>query len=409
MSMNEVYLWCVTGMTALVALNTVWRLWTERERLATEDLTDDDRAFAWRIVIFLIFPLFTFVDLRTTFVACELLGGYVKTWSYGLLWFNAVPAGLPSPERLIPAMFAGAVVESMLALLLLPALLFRPHPFLATLIGYTVAFVLGLNLIADPILSLVGLGGPRWELVFTAATGQQKWVLFSILGVGAGAYVALMLSQRVRLWFSGLARPLASDDLKIALYEWRATPGNAALACRVGLLYQRAGLRRRAASQLKKIRRDHPGSIYAYFLEGVLSYRQRSYKGARKAFLMTSEFPGVDGNLKASLLAASACAAFADGDPIGALNLCERALEFDDGSLVARMVKVDVFLRQGKKEEAGEEILLAMRRGLTLDLEKKVPLDVDKSFEAITRLESNSLRPLVNELELKGRSSNRPR
>lgn len=402
--MNDVYLWCVTGMTALVALNTLWRLWVERDRLGREDLSDEDRAFAWRMVIFLIFPLFTFLDLRTTIVACEWLGGYMKTWSYGLLWFNVVPAGLPS-EQLIPVMFAGAVVETVLAVCLMPALLFRPHPFMATVIGYTVAFVLGLNFIVDPLLSMVGLGGPRWQVVYASGTPQEKVWLFSILAAGALIYLGLMMSQRVRLLFSGLSRPQASDDLKIALYEWKACPDNASLSCRLGLLYHRAGLRRRATSQLKRLHKSHPGSIYFHFLESVLSYKQRSYKIARKSFLMTSEFPGVDGNLKASLLAASACAAFADSDTTGALNLCERALEFDDSCLVARMVKVDVFLRQGKKEQAGEEILLAMRRGLTLDLEKKVPLDVDKAFDTLVRLESSSSRPMVTSLDARARSN----
>ena len=403
--MNDVYLWCVTGMTALVALNTLWRLWVERDRLGREDLSDEDRAFAWRMVIFLIFPLFTFLDLRTTIVACESLGGYVKSWSYGLLWFNLVPAGLPSEHLVIPVMFAGAVLESVLALCLMPALLFRPHPFLATLIGYTVAFVLALNFIVDPLLSVVGLGGPRWQLVYSMSTPQEKTWLFSALAVGALSYLCLIMSQRVRLLFSGLSRPQASDDLKVALYEWKACPDNASLSCRVGLLYHRAGLRRRATGQLKKLSRSHPGSIYCYFLESVLSYKQRSYKASRQAFLITSEFPGVDGNLKASLLAASACAAFAESDTTGALNLCERALEFDDGCLVARMVKVDVFLRQGKKEQAGEEILLAMRRGLTLDLEKKVPLDVNKAFDTIVRLENTSPRPFVSVSDTRSKSN----
>src|SRR5262249_32985857 len=100
-----------------------------------------------------------------------------------------------------------------------------------------------------------------------------------------------------------------------------------------------------------------------------------------------SDFPGVDGELKASLLAAGSCSAFGAGDLIGALNLCERALEFDDACLVARMVKVDVFLRQGKKEQAGEEILNAMHLGLTLDLENKVPLDTDLAYQNIVAME----------------------
>jgi hypothetical protein len=123
------------------------------------------------------------------------------------------------------------------------------------------------------------------------------------------------------------------------------------------------------------------------FLESLLAYRKREYKAARELFLYTSDRRGVDGVLKASLLAAAGCAAFAADDLIGALNLCERALEFDNASLIARMVKVDVFLRQGKRDQAGDEILSAMRLGLTLELENKVPLDVERSFSAIVQLD----------------------
>jgi hypothetical protein len=192
------------------------------------------------------------------------------------------------------------------------------------------------------------------------------------------------------LWFSGLSRPNVSDELKKALSEWRTRPNSARLICRVGLLYDRAGLRRRAKCQLSKLKGSHPDTLYFCFLDAVLSYRLRNYRAARQAFHQSSEFPGVDGQLKASLLAASACSAFAQGDIIGALNLSEHALEFDDACLVARMVKVDVFLRQGKKEQAGEEILFAMKRGLNLDLENKVPLDLDRAFESIARLEDRS-------------------
>ncbi len=385
--MNDIYLWCVTGMTALVALNTIWRLWTERCRLTREDLTDEDRAYAWRIVIFLVFPLLNFLDLRATTVACDLLGGYVKNWSYGLMWFHVEPAGLPSPQLLIPVFFAGAALQMILAISVLPALIFRPHPFLATLVGYTVAFVFGLNLIIDPALSAVGLGSPRWQILYTMLAPEQRATCIAIHLLAAAVYLCVMLSQRIRMLFAKLSRPTASDELKEALKDYRDRPESARLACRVGLLYDRAGLRRRARTQLKKLKVAYPNALYTAFLEALISYKRREYNPARKAFLLSSDFPGVDGELKASLLAAAACSAFAEEDIVGALNLSERALEFDDYCLVARMVKVDVFLRQGKKEEAGEEILLAMREGLSLDLEKKVPLDVDLAFDCIAKLE----------------------
>lgn len=385
--MNDIYLWCVTGMAAMVALNTVWRLWVERDRLHREDLTDEDRAFAWRIVIFLIFPLLTFLDLRSTVVACDFLGGYIKSWTYGLMWYHVDPAGLSSVELLVPVYFAGTALQLLLALCLLPSLIFRPHPFLAVLVGYTAAFIFGLNLIVDPLLSAVGMGGPRWQIVYGLMAPDWRLALLVCHIALASLYLTVMLSQRIRLLFAGLSRPRASDELKQALKDLRSHGNSARLACKVGLLYDRAGLRRRAKTQLKRLKTSHPQSLYSFFLEAILAYKRRDYKRARQAFLLSSDYPGVDGQLKASLLAAAACAAFAEDDITGALNLSERALEFEDFCLVARMVKVDVFLRQGKKEEAGEEILIAMREGLTLDLEKKVPLDCDQSFEAIARLE----------------------
>ncbi|MEZ4534026.1 MAG: hypothetical protein R3D26_03315 [Cyanobacteriota/Melainabacteria group bacterium] len=71
-----------------------------------------------------------------------------------------------------------------------------------------------------------------------------------------------------------------------------------------------------------------------------------------------------------------------------AINLSERALELDESYLVARMVKVDALLRTGKKDQAAQEILIAVHSGLTLDLENKVPLDVETSFALLEEMES---------------------
>src|SRR5437867_814003 len=135
--MNEIYVWCITGMAGLLALNTLWRLWSERERLGREDLSDEDRSFAWRVVFFLVFPFLNFLDLRSTIVAIDLLGGYVRSWSFGGYWYHINSAIMPE-HWILAALFAGAAAQMLLAILLLPSLLFRPHPFLATVIGYTV-------------------------------------------------------------------------------------------------------------------------------------------------------------------------------------------------------------------------------------------------------------------------------
>lgn len=384
--MNDVYIWCITGMAGLLALNTAWRLWTERDRLSREDLSDEDRAFAWRVVFFLVFPLLNFIDLRSTIVATDLLGGYIKSWDFGGYWYHINSASIPA-GAVLPAFFAGAAAQMVLAILLLPALMFRPHPFLSTVIGYTIAFIFGMNLIVEPLMSVCGLSNPRWLLAYSSAGYEQQVILLAVHVCCAAVYIAIMMSQRVRMWFSSLSRPQANDELQKALSEFRAIPDSPRLMCRVGLLYDKAGLRRRARKQLKTLRKVHPETLYSTFLEAMLLYRRRDYKGARAFFLKASDHPGVDGHLKGSLLAASACSAFGDQDVIGALNLSERALEFDDACLVARMVKVDVFLRQGQKEQAGEEILHAMRRGLTLDLANKVPLDVERCFDAIAKVD----------------------
>jgi len=384
--MNQISLYCVAAVTVLVALNTVWRLICERDRLAKEDLSDEDRSFAWTVVVFLVFPVITALDLRATQAVCEQLGGYLKSCTYGLLWYQAIPAGLPQ-EELIPVLFSGSIVAGLLCLSVLPSLLFRPHPFLSLVVGYTVAFVLGVYLIFDPILSLTGLGGLKWQLALTEGAPEERAPLIATHVALAVLYLLVIRNTKVRLWFSALTRPNASEELQEALYALSLTPNSARLAFKVGLLYDKAGLKKQAKRQLKKLRDEFNHALYASFLNSLIAYRTRDYKNAKRAFIYTSDFPGVDGELKASLLAAGSCAAFGAGDLIGALNLCERALEFDDACLVARMVKVDVFLRQGKKEQAGEEILSAMRLGLTLDLENRVPLDTELAYEHIVAME----------------------
>jgi hypothetical protein len=87
--------------------------------------------------------------------------------------------------------------------------------------------------------------------------------------------------------------------------------------------------------------------------------------------------------LRATFLSAAACAAYAQGDIHGSINLSDRALEFDSDSIVARMVKVDAYLRLGKREQAGEEVLAALRLGSDFELECKVPLDAELTLRQI--------------------------
>lgn len=48
------------------------------------------------------------------------------------------------------------------------------------------------------------------------------------------------------------------------------------------------------------------------------------------------------------------------------------------------MVKVDAYLAQGKKEQAAQEIMQAMRLGLNFDLKDKIPLDIDLAYKRLT-------------------------
>lgn len=380
---NNIYLWTVAGVSFLVALNTLITLVMERHRLAKEDLSEDDRSLVWKIVIFVIFPLGILLELRSTIVATELLGGKVDLWKYGLLWYEALPSDFSSDKLLIPALFAGELMQGLFALSLIPALLFRPHPFLATVIGYTVAWIFGLNLIVEPILSCTGLAGNKWYLAFTEGSPEQRLPLIGIHLALAVIYLVVVRSEQVRLWFSKLTRPEASDKLRRAMTDYSINPDTARTGCRLGLMYDRAGLKRQAKRQLKRMKKEFGYSIYTAYLDAVVCYNRRDYKLARAKFVEVSNFQHVEPDLKASLLAAAACAAFAQGDPYEALNLSDRALEFDDNCLVARMVKVDAYLRQGKREQAAEEILVAMHTGSSLDLENKVPLDIEKTFDSL--------------------------
>jgi hypothetical protein len=309
-----------------------------------------------------------------------------------LLWYHAVPAGLGSAHLVIPVLFAGSIATTVFALCLIPALWFRPHPFLATLIGYCVAFVLALNLIADPILSAVGLGGLRWQIAYIAGDRQQFVTLLVVHVVGAAAFIFLMRSSRLKMWFSSLTRPHATAQLREALASLDRSPYSARLVCLVGILYERAGMRWKARTQLERMKTEFPYSPYHHFLQAIVAYSRRDYKSAQKSFVFTSDYPYIIGELKAGLLAAAACSAFANNDLTGALNLCERALEFDDACVVARMVKVDVFLRTGKKEQAGEELLTAMHMGLNLELEDKIPVDLERAYNLLVALEESKAR-----------------
>lgn len=387
--------WCLTAVCAVLALDTVRRLWTERYRLSKEVLGDDDRTLAWKIVLFLVLPLLTLADMRATEVVASHLGGYLIKPVYGLVWYHATLGGMNNvsdANSLLAVVFAGAAVQVAFALCLLPALATRPHPFLATTLGYTIVFTLALNLVLDPFLSLAGMGGigvaSRMLVLLDLATKAGLWQPLAIQLGAAALYLTVVLNPSVRQWFSSLTRPHVSIELAECLKEWKEgraaadskESDNGELSCTLGLLYVKAGLLFKAKALLKGMQKLYPQSPYTLFLKGIYFFHKRKYKKSRLAFEELAAQNFVEGELKGQLYAAAACGAFAQEEISDALNLCDRALEFADGCLTARMVKVDAYLAQGKKDQAAQEILVAMHLGLEFDLKDKIPVDMDATM-----------------------------
>jgi hypothetical protein len=372
-----------------IAASTIFQLIKDRACILRDDLREEERNLAWRMVIFLILPAIVALDLKTTIIAAEWCGGWVKDWSYGILWFEAIPRSLPDVDLLIPVLFVGVAMQFSLAVLLLPALFFRPHPFVATVIGYTISAIFGFNLILDPIISLFGAGTSRWQLAYSAIPKDQLMVVIGVYACAAVSMLLLSRSKALRLWFADLSRPLVAEELRSALYEAKTEPASAYRTCRLAILLERAGMRSQAAGELHRLRATAAGSLYLYFLEPFMMYRRRRYDAARAGFERAAAYAAIPETMRASFFAAAACSSFADGDTRRALNLCERALEFDAQCLIARMVKVDAYLRNGNKEQAGEEVLAAMKQGLDFDVEDKIPMDPETTIGSIAKFEKS--------------------
>lgn len=343
----------------MLAADTSIRLWTERHRLTKETLNDDDRAFAWRLVLFLVLPFLILVDWRASDI--PMLQSYSG--------------------------YAGEILQILFALVLIPALVMRPHPFLATFLGYTIAFTLGLNFILHPALALSGTINSITAANFHRENFPPYLLTHACLAV---VFIAGLSNSRLRMWFSDLSRPHSSRELKERLSLWQEQKNDANATLHLGLLYTKAGLGRQSRKMLKHLQQQFPDSIQTSFLKALLAFRQRQYAASKAGFIQTSEYEGVDGELRASLLAAAACAAFAAGETVKSLNLCDRALEFEDACLTARMVRVDAYLAQGKKEQAAQEIMVAMHLGLDFDLKDNVPLDIEKTYGEIVELTKRS-------------------
>ena len=216
----------VTAMMAALSGVTVWQLWSRRAEIMRDDLRDEERTLAWRVVLFLVMPLLVAIDLRATEAATTWAGGWLKDVDWKGWWYSALPQELTSVDFLIPVLFAGVVAQFILGLSLLPSLAFRPHPFVACVIVYLVAAIFGLNLIVDPLAAAIGCGSYRWALAFSSAPHDQVVMLVSVYLSLSVVLLVCIKNRALRLWFAELSRPEIGEQLRIAICETRAQPHN---------------------------------------------------------------------------------------------------------------------------------------------------------------------------------------
>ena len=403
MDPNLIFAYLTSAVAIFVLSDCLIKLYTERHRLIKEELNNDDLIYASKLAFFIALPLVAFIDLRATEIVASYLGAQVTGVTYGFIWFNAdlsdIFASVKEPY-LLPTLFAGSLTQIALALLLLPALAFRPHPLFSAVVAYLAAFLLGYNLLADPLLGLIGQGVPRFAYLAHRLTQSPDAIsiyIASLYAISALVYIAILKSNRVRLWFSGLTKPALAQKLRIILKEARTQAAHTEgtrhdlSLINMGLLYLRAGMNSRVRGILKEVKADAALSLEYALLDGLLAFNKQRYSKARKCFEAANAL--VDNPpLKSRLLAAAACSAFAAGDTKAALDLADRSIGFDDTCIVARMVKVDVYLCRQDKEACAQEIMVAMHMGLELDLKDKVPISIDEAL-ALMAQEQAKVRP----------------
>lgn len=388
MDPNLIFAYLTSAVAIFVLGDCLIKLYTERHRLIKEELNNDDLIYASKLAFFIALPLVAFIDLRATEIVASYLGAQVTGVTYGFIWFNAdlsdIFASVKEPY-LLPTLFAGSLTQIALGLLLLPALAFKPHPLFSAVVAYLAVFLLGYNLLADPLLGLIGQGVPRFAYLAHRLMQSPDAIsiyIASFYAISALVYIATLKSNRVRLWFSGLTKPALAQKLRIILKDARAqaegTRHDLSLI-NMGLLYLRAGMNSRVRGILKQMKSQATLSLEYALLDGLLAFNKQRYSKARKCFEAANAL--VDNPpLKSRLLAAAACSAFAAGDTKAALDLADRSISFDDTCIVARMVKVDVYLCRQDKEACAQEIMVAMHMGLELDLKDKVPISIDEAL-----------------------------
>ncbi len=259
------------------------------------------------------------------------------------------------------------------------------------LITYTCVFVLSINLIVDPVLSVIGFGSAHWQIAIIQGTKKELIILALTHFSLALLLVGLISSETIQKFFAELIRPIAMERLKKALAENAASPtkDNLVASCNLVLLYESAGLTKQANKKLKEIKTNDGQACLPKFVEAYLSYRRRNYKQALKLFLALADSNFTLSNeLKSMFLAAAGCAAHAMRDFVPALNLVDRALEFDHHCAIARMIKIDIYLKQGKEEKAADELQTSLLNGMDQNIDQQIPIDWRKAVSLIEHVDS---------------------
>lgn len=391
------YLLFAVNLTASwLAVSTLWKVVGSRQSLCSESLSQDNRRLLWRVVFFLIFPLSNALKAFATQSVVRAMGGEASFSNWGLYYYliDIQDAQNWSTGQSLFALLSGEIVLFAFLLALLPVFLLRPNPWFSTLLGYATVFLFAYSLICIPVLSALGVTFGPWSEI--ASTMHLKSKTAILLGLNASMLFLVLATanlKAVRSWFSKLSRPVANERLQevvssIESSEISADSPNS--ICRLAHLYHLAGLTKESQEHLKKLNTKYGTSLYTAFLNATLAYHLKKFDYARKEFLNIANSPDLvsENKLKADLLAAASCASFAQGKARSAFRLCLKALQEDRTCLLAQLIKVDTLLATGKfsrLEMENHTLLYEVDPQKALD--EIVPLDFNKTIDAIARIE----------------------
>ncbi len=399
-NLTSVILVCISVAAACLALNTMWRVFTSRHQLLSESLTEDNRRLLWRVVFFIIFPLANLFQAFATQSIIRGLGAQANQTTYGLYYYFVEVTGAESfsMAKSLLVSLSGDLVLFIFLMAILPTFLLRPNPLYSTLLGYSIVFLIGYNLTCHPIFSALGLTyGPWTGMNFEPESLPRASVLLGLNATLLFLLITLGGSKPVRNWFSQLSRPLANQRLQEAVQSIKSEISVAdlaespALICRLAHLYHLAGLTKESKEHLKMLNRRYESSIYTAFLNATLAYHLKKFDYAKRQFVFMANLPGLaqENKLKADFLAAASCASFAQGKARSAFRLCLKALQADKNCLLAQLIKVDTLLATGKfsRLEMENDSLVLFEVDPQKALDEIVPLDFNKTFDAISRIE----------------------